>query len=385
MSARSHWLAPCLVCWFCAGSNGLFRPGSGWAADAKTIDERFHQVERMSDQERSRLQRNIDEFKKLTPEQQAHYRDLHDKVEKSTSHLSSLMQEYSAWLTTLTPGQRDELGRATDTATKLALIRQFKEAQEYRPEATSPEIAEAPVIDLPMVREQLMRMGPPLKGSELATVMNVLSKDLHGVEKKKPESESALTFYRELLKGSIEKSPEGPRNWPSADLQRDLEQIPAVKEHLKKRPDGGRVALIRLIVGSLWSLAIEEIKPTYPSEQERQEVFNGLDPKMQTEINRLRRDEARRHLDRLYYKQRGDESPLKIRDFQQFVFQMMGQLGLPQGQPSPLGGDGFRGGPGPGGPRRPPDGRPFGPEGGRPGEPPRGRNDPERPRPRPNE
>ena len=107
---------------------------SGWAADPKPSGDGFRQVEQMSDLERGRLQRNLAEFKQLTPEQQAPYRDLYLKLEENKTtggSLSSLLQEYSAWLTTLTPSQRDDLNKETEPVKKLALVRQFKSDQHF--------------------------------------------------------------------------------------------------------------------------------------------------------------------------------------------------------------------------------------------------------------
>lgn len=372
--------------WFLAV--GVSWPATGGAADATTLDERFRQVEKMSDLERKRLQRNLDEFKKLSPEQQAQYRDLHNKVEQSTNHLSSLLQEYSAWLTTLTPSQRDELNRATDNSQKLALIRQFKQAQEYRPETSSADVPEGPSADLPKVRQHMMGRGAILKGAELAAVMDAISTEVYGSVKKKPAGESTVKFYFDLLKKSIDLAPEGSqgsRSWPSTDLQKTLEKLPGLKEQLKGRPDGGRVALIRLIVGSLGNLAFEEFKPPMPNDQDRLDVFNKLPPETQAEINKLHPEDSRQRLNRMYFMQRNDKSPEKIQEVRSHIDQFLKELGMPPLQPPPFGGEGFRPGAGPGGPRRPQDGRPFGPDGGRPGDPPRGRNEPDRPRGRPND
>ena len=359
------------------------------AADPKPLSDGFRQVEQMSDLERGRLQRNVAEFKQLTPERQAHYRDLHLKLEEKKADggsLSSLLQEYSAWLTTLTPSQRDDLNKEIDPAKKLALVRQFKDAQEHRSEASTEETHEAPVVNGPMLHKQMSRFGSPLKWTELAAVMNAISRDLNGEDRKKPEGEPLLKYYRELLRSSIDKSPEGPHNWPSADLQQKLEQVPGVKEHFKKRQsqEGGRVALIRLIVGSLMKLAIEEFKP--PSEQDRLDEFNKLNPEAQAEINKLRREDSRQKLNRLVYKQRGDDTSLQIREFRHQIDQLMIELGMPASQPPPFGGQDFRHGAGPGGSRLPQEGKPNGPEGGRPrDQPPRGRSDQERPKVRPND
>ncbi|MEK6257167.1 MAG: bifunctional serine/threonine-protein kinase/formylglycine-generating enzyme family protein [Planctomycetota bacterium] len=190
--------------------------------------------------------------------------------------------------------------------------------------------------------------GPLLRGPELAAVMNVISKDLHGVDRKKPEGDTTLKYYHELLKSSVEKSPEGPRNWPSADLQQKLEQLPGLKEHLRERPDGGRVALIRLIVRSLGNLAFEEFKPSIPNDQDRLDVFNRLPPEKQAEINKLDPKEGRQVLNRMYFMQRGDNSPERIQELRRQIDQLLNELGLPSIQQPPLGGDGFRPGAGSG-------------------------------------
>ncbi|MBC8112795.1 MAG: hypothetical protein H7062_00290 [Candidatus Saccharimonas sp.] len=379
MFPRSRWLALWSIC--------LLWPCAGWAADAKTLDERFRQVEKMSQLERDRLQRNLTEFKKLTPEQQTHYRDLHDKVEQSTGHLSSLLQEYSAWLTTLTPSQRDELSKETDPAKKLALVRQFKEEQEYRTEPSPNEPHETPLPDMRGIRQRIPFGAPVLPPPELAAVMKVIAKDA-GLDREKPNKEPLPKYYRELIKASIDKTPGGPRDWPSPDLQRDIEQAlnrSDFRNMVNRRPEMKREMMIRVILGSISNLLFEELKSSFPSEQDFEKVFESLDREQQEAINRMPREERHRHLTTLHFKSRGDNAPLQIQEFRRHIDRLLNELGLPPFQPPPFGGDGSRPGPGLGGPRRPQEGRPFGPEGGRPGDPPRGRNDQERPRGRPND
>ncbi len=379
MFARSRGFVLCSIC--------LLSSGTGWATDAKTLDDRFRQVEKMSQLERERLQRNLTEFKKLTPDQQDYYRDLHHKVEQSTGHLSNLLQEYSAWLTTLTPGQRDELNRETNPAKKLDLVRQFKEQQEYRPEPTPNEPHEPPLGDMRSFRQRMPWGGLVLPPPELAAVMKVIAKDA-GQDREKPNREPLPKYYRELIKASIEKTPGGPRDWPSPDLQRDIELAlnrSELRNIVNRRPEMKREMLIRVILGSISNLLFEELKPSFPSEADLQKAFESLDREQQEAITRMPREEGNRQLTMLHFKSRGDDVPKRINELMRQMEQISTELGIPLRPPQPPGGNGPRpGGFGPG-PFAPRDRMPEGPESGRPGDQPRRGNGQDKPRRKENE
>lgn len=357
---------------------------SAQGADPKPLSDGFRQVEKMSQLERDRLQRNLAEFQKLTAEQQAHYRDLHQKLEENKStggSLSSLLQEYSAWLTTLTPSQRDDLNKESDPAKKLALVRRFKEQQEYRPEPTPPGPHDEPMVELRNMRRFLPFVGPLLSRSELAAVMQVIAKDA-GLDREKPDNESAIKQYRELLKTSIENAPDGPRNWPSSGLQQKIEQAierQDLRRLLNSRPEMKREMLVRLLLGSVMSLAFDEMRSSLPNESDLQKVLESLERDERDEITRLPRDEANKRLAMIYFKNKGDDTPRKLDEFQRQMRQLFEWLGIPQRPPLPPGGDGPRPrfGPGSFGPG---DGRPEGPDGGRPGDRRNQNGDQDRPR-----
>lgn len=355
------------------------------AADPKPVSDGFQQVEKMSQLERDRLQRNLAEFQKLTAEQQAHYRDLHVKLEENKAtggSLSSLLQEYSAWLTTLTPNQRDDLNRETDPAKKLALVRRFKEEQEYRPEPTPNDTSEEPIADMRRMRQGWGPLGGPLLSrSELAAVMQVIAKDA-GRDREKPGDESVMKYYRELLKTSIESTPGGPRDWPSPNLQQKIEQAierQDLRRQLNFRPEMKREMLAKLLLGSVMNLAFEELRSSLPNDTDLQKVLESLERDQRDEITRLPREEGNRRLMMIYFKNKGDESPKRLNEFHRQMQQLFELLGVPQRPPGPPGGDGPRQGfgPGPGGPR---DRRPEGPDGGRPGDRFREENGQDRPR-----
>ena len=131
-------------CWASAAdpSPVVGKPPAAKVSATNPLDDRYRQVEKLSELERDRLQRNIVEFRQLSPDQQAHYRDLHQKLEAdktSGGKLSNLLSEYTAWLTTLTPSQRDELSQELDPARKVAIVTRFKREQDARYEAAPTE------------------------------------------------------------------------------------------------------------------------------------------------------------------------------------------------------------------------------------------------------
>ncbi len=355
-----------------------------WAVDAKTSDERtrrFADIEKMSQLERERLQRNMAEFQQLPVEKQAHYRDLHFKLEENKSgggQLSSLLQEYSAWLTTLTPSQREELSKETDPAKKLSLVRRIKEEQNRQPEAYTPS---EPSIEFPLPPPH-RPFGMALSRSELNALMNVIAKDLGRQEGEKSDRDSSPRAYLNLIQQSIEKTSGGAREWPSAELQQKLEKAidrPEPPDILKRRQEHKREFTIRVILGSIQSLAMDELRQKLPRESDLHPILESLDREKREEITNLPREQGQRLLTMMYFKKKGDDTPHKMSEMQREFEQLYSDLGLP---PRPQFGFGSRSWQGPPGPPR--DGGEPGPDEGRPGFGDRGRRNGglDRPNPR---
>ncbi|HEY4261441.1 MAG TPA: hypothetical protein VGM98_14835, partial [Schlesneria sp.] len=100
--------------------------------DNKSLQERHQQIVKMSQIERDRLQRNLNIFQQLSDDQQNHYRQLSDQLDenkKGGGNLSGLLQTYTVWLQTLTPGQRESLRSEADSSRKFAIVQKIKEDQ----------------------------------------------------------------------------------------------------------------------------------------------------------------------------------------------------------------------------------------------------------------
>ncbi len=381
---RVSRLACLLVCSF-----GLVWPCLSFAADpspvankppaakvsaTNPIDDRYRQVEKMSELERDRLQRNIAEFRQLSPDQQAHYRDLHQKLEAdkaSGGKLSNLLSEYTAWLTTLTPSQRDELNQELDPARKVAIVTRFKREQDARYEAVPTETPAGPVGDSRPFFPRGLPPGTYLLPPELSAVMKVIASEV-GLERDKSGDEWLLNYYLEVLRTSIQASLDGAREWPDQRLQQKIESAierRELKDRLQRNPDMKRQTIIHLIFGGLIHKALEETKAQKPTEGDLQQAFNSLDQREQARLTLLSVFERNGILVDKIFAGRKDDPRLRSRGLREQLDRMLINLGVPPLQRPPDG-------PRPGQFQR--DWMPDRPDGGRPFD--RPRNGPDNPR-----
>jgi hypothetical protein len=291
------------------------------------------------------------------------------------------MQTYSAWLQTLTPGQREELRQETDSARKLALVQKIKEEQlrDHRVDDLQ---------DLP-----LWKPRPPretLTVPELNSVMKVIVSDLPEEDQQQIGRVNKVDQHVDILKRSIQHA-SNPREWPSEALQGKMlnELPPHYRNPIKRSPRSPREAMMLLIVGSIHARTMEELRPILPTEAQLNEVLGELDEKQKNMLDKRPPEQRRIELTMRYFRQHPDKSVMRMLETGKSLFAMMEHIGVTPPKP-PFGNEGpphlrpGRGpGPGPGdfGPDGPPPppGR-FAP-GDRPGEPPprrEGRPDPQR-------
>ena len=335
-------------CWASAAdpSPVASKPPAAKVSATNPLDDRYRQVEKMSVLERDRLQRNIADFRQLTPEQQTHYRDLHQTLEAdkaSGGKLANLLSEYTAWLTTLTPSQRDEVSQELDPARKVAIVTRFKREQDARYEAAPTETPAGPVGD--SSRPLFPRGLPPgtyLLPPELSAVMKVIASEV-GLERDKSGDEWLLNYYLEVLRTSIQASLSGAREWPDPRLQQKLESAidrRELKDRLQRNPDMKRQTMIHLIFGGIIHKALEEMKGQSPTPVDLQQAFDALDQREQERLTLLSKFEHNRILVEKYFVGRKDDPRPRLRGLREQLDRMLINLGVP-----PL--------------QRPPGGRPF--------------------------
>ncbi len=252
------------------------------ALDQKTIEARTEQLRKMSEIERGRFDRNLQQFQKLSDAEKQHYRQLHEALIKDNSQgggLSKLLQTYSVWVQTLTPTQRDELKKEKIPAQKLALIRRFKDEQDEPSEAheqTTP--ADTHTEDVSQqVSAPIKREAFPLKDLKavLAVVVNRLPPDL-----KRPEfSEPHLPDFIPILHTSVQAAAGNYREWPDeAQLKEMTASLGKDSMSMVNRSDykTRRDAMIKYILMGIMRQARESVR--LPSEAEKMQILAGLPP-----------------------------------------------------------------------------------------------------------
>ncbi|WP_437204261.1 hypothetical protein [Planctomicrobium sp. SH664] len=107
-------------------------------------DEQIHQrraanaaaIARLSTTERARLMRNLELYKKATPQQQQAAREFQQALahDQATNHgeLTAIMNQYTNWLKTITPRHRDELHHKPETTARIDLMKSIVKEEQNR-------------------------------------------------------------------------------------------------------------------------------------------------------------------------------------------------------------------------------------------------------------
>ena len=285
------------------------------AVDQQTIAVRADQLRKMSEIERGHLNRNIEEFQKLSSEEKQHYRQLHDELKHDAStggSLTRLMQTYSLWVQTLTPTQQDELKKELVPAQKLALIRRFKEEQVLGLSAKRTQLSKpaGPIPDesaQPFYWNYNRREALWLK--DLKAVMTVLV-DRLATEKMRPEfNDPRLPDYLPIIHASVQSYGGDYREWPNEKLLQDISSVLG-KELLpqmnKQDFSTRRATVIRMLLLGIMKQARDSVRPT--TEDERLQVLKDLKPEERERVLSLPGDKAIGFLNKKHIQAKGGDS-----------------------------------------------------------------------------
>lgn len=329
--------------------------------DNKTLPERHQQIVKMSQIERDRLQRSQAVFQQLTPDQQSQYRQLGEQLDenrKGGGNLTSLMQTYTAWLQTLTPGQRESLRSEPDSARKLAIVQKIKEEQFRKIETISNNSPEwEPNVQHPF--RQTLALA------QLQKVLKAIVAELPEEQQIKIDKDLKPEQCLEILHQSARQTAEGPRHWPSAALQDQILNLlpPRMKAVMRENPVTQRERIVQYVCVSVLH-NFEDGRPKFPVESDLTQVLNSLDENERGRIEKLQPEERRHELVQRYFGQHDRRS----RELHGELGRFMAEVGVRAPAP-PRGGEG-----GPRPPGRP--GRGAGDDFDRP--PPRGDGPPPR-------
>jgi hypothetical protein len=251
-----------------------------YALDQKTIAARTDHLRQMSEIERGRFDRNLQEFQKLSEAEKQRYRQLHEGLIKDNSHgggLSKLLQTYSVWIQTLTPTQRDELQKETTSSQKLALIRRFKDEQDEPSESheQTPQTDAHPDDVSHQVSTPIKREAFPLK--DLRSVIAVLVNRLPSELKKSEFSDPHLSDFIPIIQTSVQAAGGSYREWPDeAQLKEMTTALGKESMSLVNRPDykTRRDAMVRYLLMGIMKHARDSVRT--PSEAEKMQILVGL-------------------------------------------------------------------------------------------------------------
>jgi len=322
-------------------------------ADARR-EETLTRITSLSLPERDRLRQNLKLFRELPDAERDRLRKLHAQLEadsRSGGNLKLVLNNYYDWLKTLTPGQRSDLQREADAATRRKNVAELLQKQQEAADPSNP---------------RRRRMG--LSAADLEPVMQVLERQLLSegyLTEGALTDKTGLARYSVVLRSAFgsDRRESFPPAWMRPELLDEL--IAAVGDEEQRRLLA-RDRDVRRRAGRLFVAIFSGVMLEFRSQGEGidrsklEEFFVGLKGERQDEIMRLPPDTQNMRLRRMYMEAHPEEFPQPP-----MVPPWLGQV-------MRAGGRGLGGGerPGPGGPMgRGPE---FGP--GPEGDPPAGAN-----------
>lgn len=373
------------------------------AGENPSREKNRNRIESMNAADRARLERNFAHFKDLSESEREKYRILDRQIREDNAaggRLHAFMNEYVAWLATLSPYERETIQKETNLTARAQLVARIQMEHEQpraRPD-DRPRIGGRP-------REggggwnwllNRRRLSPEDLDGVVAVVtgqIKIPNDELAELEKLKTPQQHLRILSRAM--GPPDGRPRRNR-WPDEAL---LSKMIAAIIDEPQREILNRVADIQtrrqllggLVAGALaaeWRTELEKLKP---DEDALHKQFVELDPARRAELELLSPDELRQTLAFGVLSRENPELREFISVWQRLTHRPLRgreQRGGPDGRPDqddrrgPRPG-GRRGppdrgadGPGPDGPR--PDGPPpDGPDGRRPGPEGRPPRDPE--------
>ncbi len=156
-------------------------------AEDPQFQRRRQQIATMTQPERERLQRNFEQFAKLSESDRAHFRDLHAKLEADRTNeqgrANAALEAYSQWLQTIPPFERDALQKEPDPGGKLSLVREVIDRQrEDRVERRIASAIETRLGPIPTLSEEDLRsmLAVIEEAAEPALRNTAVEKELEG-------------------------------------------------------------------------------------------------------------------------------------------------------------------------------------------------------------
>ena len=353
---RNGWLFA-LLALACASFGVLMLAGNSANAEVDYANRR-RTIENLSDEEKARLQRNLDAFNRLPEETRAEYRRLHATLEENRAgrgDLYDLAVSYHEWAKTLSPWQRDELREIEDPGERVEKVREFLDGQRSS-------------------RNRERRFGrgdrPDFDREMIGRMMHIVEDSIGLSREERRELDELPPPVRHLrvLRQAVDLRGRGTQfrdDRTGAELMRELRdrpgfRLPGFDE--SDRPERRNGFLAAMLVQIVMREVYDEISRQRPSDEELERHFLELDRSTQDAIMRMPPEDQERMLVLRYLASRDDAFGRELKEILPQLERMIRRRSendewLPPGPPGPPRDDWRR----PGDRRRgpgPPDGGP---------------------------
>ena len=306
-----------------------------FAADGEDVgeDSVAMRIEDMTPLERDRLRKNFDKYREMSKSKRRRYRSLHRELEQANDRdkLESVMENYYGWLLNdISRAQSEKLRQARDTATKLALVREFRDAQKNSPVGASErENMHAALRVLKMrhsngLDKWMLRSHRHLKHDDYLAIVGIIENSLPLTPEESKELEPMTGARRHLrvinfaLKERLPHTADRPYGWPSEELAQQIVDVissPRRRAWLRRELTQRRnpMNLVRMLLPGVIAEWLHDVKDSEPSEEELDTVEKSLEDDQRVRLSQKSPEHRRRALRLFYYM--GHHDPGFANDF----------------------------------------------------------------------
>jgi hypothetical protein len=305
-------------------SSGRKLSKSPFPSNRAALSEQYYKATQLSQADRDRVQRNWRTFQQMTPERQAHFRELHRQLTEEPDALRAVLETYAAWLPTLSPGKRDDLRQAKSSAARLDLVRSFKDEQDAS--------RETQVFDLNLDLQrwkQRVPPGPYLTSDELRAMLAVVERRLPPREKIDLDQQGKMLPEERFVRILKLTFGEGSR---IVDTQTAQEIIAEVKnEDIRKRlesvsPQFQRGAIAGTMASSITRLISDLQVEFFPSESQLEQVFVAQKGEDRHNLMQKSSHDLTRELLEKYWRDHGSDDARRLARARKDLWEFLGTL-----------------------------------------------------------
>jgi hypothetical protein len=280
---------------------GLVLFSGATTEDASVLEARRQKIQTLSQSELNRLKRNYENYLKLPQEKRQQLADLDDELEqdaKAGGHLGKLLDQYNAWLSKLSPFDRDKLLNTPDPGERAELVQKLLQEQKQR----SLRAGQARFVAL---LNGHLDASPRLSAKDLDVVFSAVEQNYLRDESKERLGRTTTARAHHIavaraVMGQLRRDREAKTNMRAREaalVETILDALPnqAVKDQITRSglPQQVRVQLGQVLGRSLlaeWEPEIRKAVVT-PAEMNR-----AIDKWLASGVARERRDEVRQRL-----------------------------------------------------------------------------------------